>query len=139
MTLTVFTITIQPDSASAAKKNNNPTQLVKVGKSLVGTPYRFGGTTKKGFDCSGFIGYVFKSNGKTSPRTAADMWKAGKKVNKPAIGDLVFFQTYKKGPSHVGIYIGNNKFVHASSSKGVTVTSMSNSYFKKRYLGAKQL
>ncbi|WP_272495754.1 C40 family peptidase [Bacillus pinisoli] len=139
ITLIVFTINVQPNSAAAATKGTQADQLIKVGKSLVGTPYRFGGTTTKGFDCSGFIGYVFNSSGKKLPRTAADMWKAGKSVKAPKVGDLVFFQTYKKGPSHAGIYIGNNSFIHASSSKGVMISKLTDSYYKKRYLGAKKI
>jgi cell wall-associated NlpC family hydrolase len=93
----------------------------------------------KGFDCSGYINYVFnKSAGKKLPRTVGDIYKQGVKVSSPQAGDLVFFETYKPGASHAGIYLGNNQFIHSSSSKGVSITSMNNSYWSERYLGAKR-
>ncbi|MFZ3588977.1 C40 family peptidase [Bacillus sp. DJP31] len=141
LTLVILASNVLPGTLEvSAFQNVNTDQLVNLGTSLVGTPYRYGGTTKKGFDCSGFIGYVFSTSaGKKLPRTAANMWKAGTTVNTPEIGDLVFFQTYKKGPSHVGIFIGNDSFVHASSSKGVRVSKLSEKYYKARYLGAKKI
>src|SRR5690606_4904057 len=105
----------------------------------IGVPYVWGGTTPKGFDCSGFIQYVFKKQNVNLPRTVSQMWNAGKTVSKPQVGDIVFYETYKKGPSHAGIYIGNNKFIQAGTSTGVTITDMNNSYWKPRYLGAKRL
>ncbi|OES45169.1 C40 family peptidase [Domibacillus iocasae] len=110
-------------------------------KEHIGTPYKFGGTTPSGFDCSGFIQYAHKQTGYSLPRTAAEMYKKGKAVSKANMepGDLMFFTTYKKGASHVGIYLGNNQFIHASSSKGVTIDKTSNSYWSKRYIGSKTL
>lgn len=124
-----------------AKQVSVQDKIINEGKKYIGTKYRYGGTTPSGFDCSGFIGYTFKKAvGKKLPRTAASMYKAGKIVNKKQLqkGDVVFFTTYKKGASHAGIYVGNNKFMHASSSKGVTIDSLSNSYWKPKYLGAKR-
>lgn len=92
-----------------------------------------------GFDCSGFIQYIFRQNGVSVPRTAAEQWNKGTSVSSPSVGDVVFFETYKAGPSHNGIYIGDNKFIHAGSSRGVEVADMNNSYWKPRYLGAKRL
>ncbi|CAH0345142.1 NlpC/P60 family protein [Bacillus sp. CECT 9360] len=118
----------------------NNTNLINAAKKLKGVPYKWGGVTPKGFDCSGFINYVFKTQGIVLPRTAADLYsKVGLKVSQPAVGDLVFFSTYKAGASHVGIYIGNGDFIHASSSKGVTITKLNSSYYAKRFLGAKTL
>ncbi len=109
---------------------------------LIGIDYNYGGTTTSGFDCSGFTGYVFKKLGIDLPRTSRDMfnWDGGTKVAEENLraGDLVFYNTSGAGVSHVGIYIGNNKFAHAAS-KGVTITSMDESYYAKRYLGARRV
>ncbi|AYV68347.1 MULTISPECIES: C40 family peptidase [Niallia] len=123
--------------ASAASKKS----VVTVAKKYIGTPYKYGGTSPKGFDCSGFVGYSYKKVGKSLPRTTASMYKKGKKVKKSNLkkGDLIFFKTYKKGASHVGIYIGSNQFIHSSSSKGVKVDKLSNSYWKTKYYGAKRI
>lgn len=117
----------------------NTGALIDTAKSYLGVPYLWGGTTPKGFDCSGFLNHVFNIHGVSMPRTTAEIWNSGKDVATPEIGDIVFFTTYQPGPSHAGIYIGNNEFIHASSTSGVTVHSLSNSYFKPRYLGAKRL
>jgi cell wall-associated NlpC family hydrolase len=115
-------------------------RLIMEAKRLIGTPYKWGGMTPKGFDCSGFVYYTHKKIGKTLPRTAAQMYQKGKKVPKwnLRIGDLLFFSTYKKGASHVAIYIGNNQFIHAAS-KGVKIDKMSNPYWKEKFIGAKRL
>jgi cell wall-associated NlpC family hydrolase len=106
-----------------------------------GTPYKFGGDSPKAFDCSGFVWYVFKQQGITLPRTADRQFETGKallvKELKP--GDVVFFTTYEKGASHCGIYVGEGKFVHASSSHGVSVAALNDSYWKPRYLGARRM
>lgn len=128
-----------PDQASAAA---NPSAIVNFGKKFVGTPYSFGGNNPKGFDCSGFITYTYKNNGISLPRTAAEQFNRGEAVDRKQLqaGDLVFFQTYKKGASHVGIYIGDNKFLHADTSKGIAVSSLNDPYYwKSRYLGARRV
>jgi peptidoglycan DL-endopeptidase LytE len=119
----------------------NNTSLINYAKKFKGVPYKWGGMSPKGFDCSGFIGYVFQNSQKINlPRTAAQLYSnIGLKTSKPNVGDLVFFSTYKSGASHVGIYVGSNQFIHASSSKGVSIASLSNSYWKPRYLGSKTL
>jgi cell wall-associated NlpC family hydrolase len=115
--------------------------LTRNAMRFLGVPYVFGGTSSSGFDCSGYVQHVFAMLGYHIPRTADAQYYAGKRVTGATIapGDLVFFQTYAAGPSHVGIYLGNDRFVHASSSRGVTVSSLHESYWSARYLGAKRL
>lgn len=119
----------------------NTASLVSYAKKFIGVPYKWGGTSPAGFDCSGYIYYVFKnSQGVALPRTAASLFSnVGLKVSAPVVGDLVFFQTYSTGPSHVGIYLGNNQFISATSSKGIKIDYMNSTYWKPRYLGAKTL
>ncbi|WP_078546257.1 C40 family peptidase [Litchfieldia alkalitelluris] len=115
------------------------TSIVNVAMNHIGTPYVWGGTSSGGFDCSGFLKYVFAQKGMNIPRTVNELWNYGTSVNKISVGDIVFFQTYRKGPSHAGIYIGDGKFIHTDSTRGVTVTKMSMTYWKERYLGAKRI
>jgi cell wall-associated NlpC family hydrolase len=106
---------------------------------FLGVPYVFGGTSTSGFDCSGFVQHVFGLMGISVPRTADAQYDVGRPtVGGPRAGDLVFFDTYG-GVSHVGIYLGKGKFVHASSSHGVMVSKLSDSYWAARYVGAKRL
>lgn len=107
----------------------------------MGVRYVWGGMSPRGFDCSGLIGYVMRSVGIMLPRTAAEMYVVGRPVPREdlRVGDIVFFETTRPGPSHAGIFIGNNQFIHASSGfRRVTVTSMDYPYYKPRYLGARR-
>jgi cell wall-associated NlpC family hydrolase len=100
----------------------------------------WGGESFGGVDCSGFVQAVFRHNGIELPRTADAQFEVGRHVPGAGLqpGDLVFFQTYAEGASHVGIYLGGGQFVHASSSNGVRVDSMSESYYASRFIGARR-
>jgi cell wall-associated NlpC family hydrolase len=113
--------------------------LTRSAMRFIGVPYVFGGTSTSGFDCSGYVQHVFAMLGVHLPRTADSQFYAGRSTGGQMLaGDLVFFQTYEPGPSHVGIYLGGGKFVHASSSHGVMVSHLSDSYWASRFLGAKR-
>lgn len=116
--------------------------IINTAKSYQGVPYVWGGTTPDGFDCSGFIQYVFNKNGISLPRVTSDQYKVGTSVSKSNLipGDLVFFETYKPGASHVGIYIGNNQFIHASSGKNkVMISSLTSTYYTEHYIGSRRV
>ena len=108
-----------------------------------GVPYKWGGDTMKGMDCSGFTMKVFGESANLNiPHNAAAQYKLGAKINRRQLkfGDLVFFRDIEsKGVSHVGIYIGGDEFVHASLSKGVINSSMNQKYYKKRYVSARRI
>ena len=114
--------------------------LTHAALRFIGVPFVFGGTSTSGFDCSGYVQHVYASAGIKLPRTADAQYYAASPINgAPVRGDLVFFQTYEPGPSHVGIYLGGGQFVHASSSHGVTVSRLADSYWRARYLGARRV
>jgi cell wall-associated NlpC family hydrolase len=140
-----------PVSVSALKNSNNyiagnttskADKIIATAKKYIGVPYVWGGESPSGFDCSGFVQYVFKVHGISLNRTTETQYKHGSYVSKSNLkpGDLVFFQnTYRAGISHVGIYIGNGQFIHASSSKGVTISNLSSSYYTSHYYGARRI
>jgi cell wall-associated NlpC family hydrolase len=110
--------------------------------SLRGAPYRDGGIDPSGFDCSGFVRYVYEQHGVAMPRQVRDQFRIGKSVDRDRLepGDLVFFSTVAPGASHVGIVIGGDQFVHAPSERGVVrVESLSQQYWASRYIGAKRV
>lgn len=109
--------------------------IVDFAKRLEGIPYVYGGYTMSGFDCSGFIYFLHTQAGLDITRQSSESYFAQTSVvSIPAVGDLVFFQnTYKQGISHMGIYIGDNMFIHAGS-KGVEVTSLDSSYWKEHFV-----
>ncbi len=117
------------------------TQLTTTAYKYIGIPYVYGGTTTKGLDCSGYTQLVFKQLGISINRTSSAQYNQGTAVSKSnlQIGDLVFFNTSGNGVSHVGIYVGNNKFAHAGTSTGVTTASLGTSYWAQRYVGAKRI
>ena len=116
--------------------------LISNAKKYMGTPYRWGGTRPGGFDCSGYTQYVFRETGVNIPRTTGQQINVGTPIAKSQLktGDLVFFNTSGRGVSHVGIYINGGKFIHASTSKGVTIGSIYEPYYwGKRYIGARRV
>ncbi|MBI4279271.1 MAG: C40 family peptidase [Armatimonadetes bacterium] len=116
--------------------------VLREATRLLGTPYRWGGTTARGLDCSGFILAAYASYVPNLPRTSFEQFRIGTPVEPSDLraGDLVFFTTYAPGASHVGIYIGDGRFIHSSSAAGgVVITSLSDGYYAARYLGARRV
>lgn len=130
-------------SVSRGKPDLRKAQMmIDFAKQYLGVPYVWAGRSPGGFDCSGFIYYVFDNMGVSVPRMADGQFEVGLPIprNELQPGDLVFFSTYEPGPSHVGIYVGNEQFLHASSGAGhVTVTPMANPYHRDRYIGARRI
>jgi hypothetical protein len=120
------------------------TALVDNALSFIGVPYRFGGSSPaSGFDCSGFVKYVFSKTFDLSlPRTAREMARGGMAVARGELqpGDLVFFNTRGAANSHVGIYLGDSKFVHAPNSRGrVRINDLDETYYRQRFNGARRV
>lgn len=118
--------------------------LLKRAMALLGTPYRWGGTSPDGgFDCSGLVGYVFRTAlGIELPRISRDMASDGEKVERTALaaGDLVFFSRKGKRVDHVGIYLGNGKFVHAPrTGRDVTVSNLDEGYWARKFMQARRV
>jgi len=130
---------VQVAAAPQQVSRSDSSSLVDNALSLSGVPYVYGGTSRSGFDCSGFTQYVYKGSGISLPRTSSTQYNVGTSVKRAELqqGDLVFFATYNSGPSHVGIYIGGDSFIHASNS-GVRTSSLNESYYAGRYLGARR-
>lgn len=131
-------------SFSAGSVSANSSTLLSNIDDVKGTKYKYGGNTTSGFDCSGFVRYIFDKMNVELPRRSADQAAEGKKVAKAdlIVGDLVFFDTSGKNDgsiTHVGIYVGDGKFAHASTSKGVTIDSLDSSYYKPRYVTARRI
>jgi len=136
----------QPQRSPAPRPFSRTSQnkLVQAAESYLGTPYKFGGMSRTGVDCSGFAGLVYQEvYGVSLPRTSAKMWKKGRTVSVSVArpGDLCFFRiSGKKGNiDHVGIYMGNNRFIHASSSGGVMYSNLNDAYFSKRFAGIRRM
>ncbi len=133
----------KPSTESVSRGGSrNGWAVVEFAKGFLGTPYVWGGNRPGGFDCSGFIYYILSTRGVDSPRMADGQFTVGSPVARQSLqaGDLVFFSTYEPGPSHVGIYMGDGNFIHASSAAGqVVVTSLSKNYYGERYLCDRRL
>ena len=116
-------------------------RIVQSAIQYIGVPYVFGGTSPYGFDCSGYVQYVFANCGMSLPRAADDQYEIGIPLEQPELrtGDLVYFSTYTYGASHVGIYLEDGRFIHASSSRGVTIDSLYDDYWVETYIGARRV
>lgn len=133
----------QTSTASAQSGTQNASRgtvsdVISIAKRFLGKPYQYGASGPSSFDCSGFVRYVYSLYGVVDlPRVASDQARAGQKVSPSVPGDLVFFSDRKDGYiTHVGIYVGNNSFIHASSFRGVTITSLDEAWYKSRYVSA---
>ncbi len=126
-----------PQKAYHAKPHNQHNKILKIAKTQLGKPYRYGGKSPKtGFDCSGLVQYSYKMAGISVPRTTKQLYKAARPVKRKHLkaGDLVFFRIDRGKISHVGLYIGNSKFIHApSSGKQVNIASLNDRYWQKYF------
>jgi cell wall-associated NlpC family hydrolase len=134
----------QPDLRGPAEPDPIASDVVATALALRGTHYRNGGSEPSGgFDCSGLVQWVFARHGKTLPRETREQYESGQKIDHDEVqpGDLVFFKTMSKGPSHVGIALGRGEFVHAPSSRGVVrIESYTKTeYWAARWLGARRI
>ncbi|MEW8625100.1 MAG: C40 family peptidase [Candidatus Thiodiazotropha sp.] len=112
---------------------------MSIAEKLKGKPYRYGGVTPEGFDCSGLIHYAYRQIGKSIPRTTEGQYRATERISMEDLqpGDLLFFRINSRKLSHVGLYAGNRRFIHASTSKKrVADASLEEAYWNKRLIGA---
>lgn len=128
------------------KNNDERYMLVKVAKSFMGAPYKYGGNTVRGLDCSAYVKKIYEIFDVQLPRSAREQYMVGTKIGRSdlTVGDLVFFKTrrYAKYPTHVGIFIGDGNFIHASSGKGrlgVKIDSLGSDYYSGAYIGATRI
>jgi len=129
-------------SKSPELKTDNTEMLRTTAYVFLGTRYRFGGSSKNGMDCSSFVQKVFRKLEVPLPRTAREQFEIGNEVSPGDLqkGDLIFFRTYAHFPSHVGIYLGNNRMIHASSrDRRVVISPMNTPYYRARFIGAKRI
>lgn len=132
----------EPDPSQAPAAGSIGEQIVAFAEQFLGTPYVWAGSSPSGFDCSGFVSYVFKNFGYTVNRTAASMYTNGVAVDKSElqIGDAVFFASSSESIGHVGIYIGDGEFIHSSSGCGyVTISGLDEDYYSRMYVGARRI
>ena len=115
--------------------------LLQEAESWIGTPYRYAGTTRAGVDCSGFVCTLFSALPHKLPRNSASQATVGQAISlqDAVAGDLVFFNTSGNGVSHVGIYIADNLFIHASTTIGVTINSLAEEYYRKRFVAVRRV
>ena len=131
---TIVNVSVSSPTVSAERRAMIETTLRAEGPNWIGIPYRWGGTSRRGIDCSAFVQqYVRTTLGIELPRTTATQRYEGVSIDKGELipGDLVFFR--RRGTRHVGVYLGDGEFIHASSSRGVTISELSNSYWSRYY------
>ncbi len=134
-------VTVKPSQADPHQQTQKLT-AIDIAMQQLGVPYRYGGNNPNGFDCSGLVYYAYHQAGKQVPRSTREQYRYSKKLNRNELrpGDLVFFRISRSKVSHVGIYIGDNRFVHApSSGKRVQISSLNNVYWKPRFISAGRL
>ena len=134
--------TSSENRADTSIKNNKGEDIADLAKSLLGSPYKYSGASPKGFDCSGLVYYTHGKLGIRTPRTSLQQYKNSKniKLSELQVGDLVFFRLNKPIVSHVGIYIGKGRFIHApKSGKRVSVNHLNDGYWKPRIVSAGRL
>jgi len=131
-----------PDLAGAPDAAPLVMAVLATAMELRGTPYSYGGSDPSGFDCSGFVQWVFAQHGTRLPREVRDQFDAGALIDRDEVrpGDLVFFQTVSRGASHVGLALGNDEFIHAPSSRGVVrIEKYTSGYWDQRWVGARRV
>lgn len=128
-------------SGTDGKASGGARAITEEARKYIGIPYRFGGTDRQGFDCSGFIQYVYRVKGISLPRAADEQYHAGRVISEKSLapGDLVFFSTYEDGVSHSGIYMGNGSFISATTSRGIAIADMTSGYWRQHYVGARRI
>lgn len=117
-------------------------KAISIAKANLGVPYRWGGMSPSGFDCSGLVSYSYRKAGKILPHSAAQMFytKGTRVISSLKVGDLMFFGPNKASrPTHVAIYIGGGKMIQSATTNGVSITYTSNTYWKPRFIGAKRI
>jgi len=137
---------VKVELASVESRIVHPTQretrLLQEILRHIGTPYRLGGTGSNGIDCSAYISTVFRNSMNIElPRSTVEQYRMGRRIqmSERKFGDLIFFNTTGQNPSHVGIYIGDNLFAHASVSNGVTISSLDSTYFQRRITAVRRI
>lgn len=122
--------------------SNGRRAVVTESYQWIGTPYRYGGNNRRGVDCSGLVNAVFGRFGVKLPRRARDLARKGRSQDRSDLvpADLVFFaNTAGKGITHVGIYLGENRFIHSSTSRGVIISSLDDDYYRRHFAGARMI